>query len=383
MASENKRHQGLAVLCLTRQACELGIELTAAMGECTLYLPQRLKNEALPSKDIRYFDNWATMFSQVFSSYSKLVCIMAAGIVVRSLASRLDSKYLDPAVVVVDEKGQYAISLLSGHIGGANQLAVEVARLLGGEAVITTATDVQGKTAADLIAMEIDAVIEPPENLKIINRNLAEEQKVYLYSPWPLIGALKSGFSWQDWPADQQAKDDILGAASETDMDVFLDPAVIISHHRKHTVAKSGVLWLKPRNLAVGIGCRKGVSYSDLSSAIDEVLHKYNIDERCIKHLASIDFKVDEPAINLLAEELNIPFLTFGQGDILTLAGTYQESAWVEEITGVGGVCEPAARLASRQGITVVPKQKIGPITISIAMEKSWWLDWDRETATI
>ena len=368
MASENKSRQVSAILCLTRAGSELGLKLAASLDNCTLFLPHRLKNQEPIGAQVCYFEDWNPMFSQVFSSYSQLVCIMAAGIVVRSLASRLDSKYLDPAVVVVDEKGKYAISLLSGHVGGANQLAFEVARLLGGQAVITTATDVQGKNAADLMALDMDAVIEPPETLKVINRSLAEAQTVYLYSPWPVVKPITDGFSWQGWP-------------NEIDTDKFLQPAVIIGYGRHTTGARPELLWLKPRNLTVGIGCRKGVSYRDLSTALNEVLNNYDIDERCITQLASIDLKADEPAINLLAEKMNIPFLTFSQKDILTLAGTYQESAWVEEITGVGGVCEPAARLASRPGITVVPKQKIGRVTISIAMEKSWWWDWAQETA--
>jgi cobalt-precorrin 5A hydrolase len=308
---------------------------------------------------------------------------MAAGIVVRSLAPLLQSKYLDPAVVVVDEKGQYAISLLSGHIGGANRLAAQVAQVLGGKAVITTATDVQGKTAADLISLDLDAIIEPPENLKIINRCLAEEQNVHLYSPWPLIEEIKSGFLWEGWPSTSQFGNDTYSLANEVYQDSFIEPAVIISHRRSHPEDISQYLCLKPRNLAVGIGCRRGVCYNDVYSALTGVLKNYNIDERCIKHLASIDLKADEKALNLLAEEMNVTFLTFSQEEILTLEGTYQESVWVKETIGVGGVCEPVARLACRQGITVVPKQKMGPVTISVAMERSWWLDWDRETAII
>jgi cobalt-precorrin 5A hydrolase len=383
MASDNRDLQGTAILSLTRKASELGWKLAHSMGECTLYIPSRLKGHELTSDELHYFDEWVSAFQEAFNSHSRIICIMAAGIVVRSLAPLLVSKYMDPAIVVVDEKGQYAISLLSGHIGGANQLASEVASILGGQVVITTATDVQGKAAADLMARDMDAIIEPRENLKIINRNLAEEQKVYMYSPWPIITEMKQGFGWQAWPWSSQASGEGGFSDQELTGKALLQPAVIISHHRKLALNISDYILIKPRNLAVGIGCRRGINYVDLHSALNEIADHFNIDKRCIKYLASIDIKADEAAIKQLALEMKIPFLTYSSEDILSLEGTYQESAWVKETLGVGGVCEPVACLAAKQGITLVPKQKIGPITISIAMERSWWWDWAPEAETI
>jgi cobalt-precorrin 5A hydrolase len=383
MASDNRVRQGTAILSLTQKASELGQKLAHTMGECTLYIPSRLNGHKVTIDEVHYFDEWRLVFQEAFYSHSRIICVMAAGIVVRSLAPLIVSKYSDPAVVVVDEMGQYAISLLSGHIGGANQLASEVASILGGQSVITTATDVQGKAAADLMARDMDAIIEPPENLKIINRNLAEEQKVYMYSPWPIISEMKQGFCWQAWPWSSYASENGGYSDQELTGDALLQPAVFISHHSKLALNIRDYILIKPRNLAVGIGCRRGVAYVDLYSVLNEIIDHFNIDKRCIKYVASIDLKADEDAINQLALEMKIPFLTYSSEDILSLAGTYQESAWVKETLGVGGVCEPVARLATRQGITIVPKQKIGPITISIAMEKSWWLDWAQEAETI
>jgi len=380
MVTENKTTPELAILALTRGGSELGLQLARSMGDCKVYLPQRLAADINANAKVSYFQDWDLTFKRVFTQYRRIICIMATGIVVRSLAGCLRSKHLDPGVVVVDEKGQFAISLLSGHIGGANQLAREVARQTGGQAVITTATDVQGKTAADLLALEMDALIDPTGNLKIINRCLAENQPVNLYSPWPLIPAVMNGFAWQGWPFEKADPENQFPV--QLDYQSWVPPAVIVGH-----IVNQGshpdILWLKPRNLSVGIGCRLGVGCEELGQAINEVFDRFNIDTRCISSIASIELKAKEPGINLLAEQMEVPFLTFGQEDILPLAGTYDESAWVKEITGVGGVCEPAARLASRRGITLVPKQKIGPIAISVAMEKSWWWDWGPATASI
>lgn len=363
MALENERQPQTAVLCLTLTGSQLGLNLAASLGDCVVYIPRRLAAELRANQTVKFFDAWNTAFGEVWATHSKIICIMAAGIVVRSLASRLKSKYQDPAVVVMDENGQYAISMLSGHIGGGNELAIEAARCTGGQAVITTATDVQGQMAADLLALDIEAIIDPTDNLKIINRNLAENQPVYLYSPWPLVPAIKKGFIWREWPGDGR----------------FVQPAVIIGHIGQHP-SREEILWLKPRNLTVGLGCRQGVSCDELRIALDQVLARYDLDPRCIRNLASIELKADEPGLRHLAKNMGIPLLTFSRAAIQMLAGTYQESDWVKQITGVGGVCEPAARLASRQGITLVPKQKIGPVAISVAMEKSWWWDWAPET---
>ncbi|MEQ8236523.1 MAG: cobalt-precorrin 5A hydrolase [Syntrophomonadaceae bacterium] len=365
MATETRRDPGTAILCLTRAGSQLAQKLSPSMGSCPVYLPRRLAGDEPDAKGLIYFDDWQTTFAKAFKQYDQLVCIMAAGIVVRSLAKCMVSKYQDPGVVVVDEKGQFAISLLAGHIGGANRLAAEVARLTGGQAVITTATDVQGKTAADLLALEMDALIDPPRHLKLINRCLAEDETVYIYSAWPLVPNVTQGFTRQAWPLDGH---EIAG------------PAVIIGHSRSCD-AWPEVLWLKPRNLSVGIGCRRGVEVQEIKSALEKVLGQHDLDGRCVRNLASIDLKADEAGLTQLAEEMEIPVLFFSREEIATLAGTYPESAWVQEITGVGGVCEPAARLASRQGITLVPKQNIGPVTISVAMEKSWWWDWAPETS--
>jgi len=367
MATENRRDPGKAILCLTRSGSQLAIKLAPSMGGCPVYLPRRLAGEVADAKSLIYYDDWQTTFAMAFQEYDQLICIMAAGIVVRSLAKCMVSKYQDPGVVVVDEKGQFAVSLLAGHVGGANQLAADVARLTGGQAVITTATDVQGKTAADLLALDMEALIDPPQHLKLINRCLAENETVYIYSAWLLSPAVTRGFTWQAW---HQGRDEIMR------------PAVIIGHSRSSD-SRPEVLWLKPRNLSVGIGCRRGVDMQEIESALERVLDQHDLDRRCVRNLASIELKTDEAGLKQLAEKMGIPVLFFSRAEIATLAGTYPESAWVQEIAGVGGVCEPAARLASRQGITLVPKQNIGPVTISVAMEKSWWWDWGPETWNI
>jgi len=367
-----------AIICLTERGAELAVKLSRLMPPAAIFIPERLqgnyKNGDLGS--VQFFSHWKHTFSEVYSKYKKIICIMAAGIVVRSLADLISSKFSDPAVVVVDEAGRFAVSLLSGHVGGANLLAEQTAVCLNGQAVITTATDVSNKPAVDMLAAEMGALLEPLKKVKLINRLLAEDKEVNIYSAFPLIKAFQTGFCRQEWPMSDP-NEEMAGQAAATN---FLEPAVIIGPQKLRIDLINEYIQIKPQNLAVGVGCRRGVEYSEVRGAFEAVMTKFNLDAACVKYLATIDIKSEEEAIRELSLEMGIPVLTFSKDEISKLDGSYESSEWVREKVGVGGVCEPAARLAVKQGKTIVPKQKIGSVTISVAMEKSWWWDWGLET---
>jgi len=383
MNIENQSNN-LAILSLTEKGVELAIKLAGLMENSTVYIPERLKFTRVnsPVVHMNYFNEWQETFSEAFNNYSRLVCIMAAGIVVRSLSPLIRSKFSDPAVIVVDEKGHYAISLLSGHIGGANRLAEEVAAKLHGEAVITTATDVCGKPAVDVLATWLNARLEPVKNLKVINRLLAEDKQVNLYSPLFLDKSVKDGFKWCGWPfmKDNHESQSKFVGLNRCQEDKFQEPAVIVSTQKIDMDSSCKYIQIKPKNLVIGIGCRKGVALQEVCRAFNKVMQEFYLHEKCVKTLATINIKSEEEAIKQFARKLDIPLLTFTKTEINTLDGTYESSEWVRKNIGVGGVCEPVARLAARGGITIVPKQKIGPVTISVAVEKSWWWDLDLET---
>jgi len=367
-----------AIICLTEKGAELALKLSRLMPPAAVFIPERLrgKHKNGDLEAVEFFSHWKDTFSEVFSKYKQIICIMAAGIVVRSLADLISSKFTDPAVVVVDEAGQFAVSLLSGHVGGANRLAQQAAVCLNGQAVITTATDVSNKPAVDMLAVQMGALLEPLTNIKLINRLLAEGKEVNIYSAFPLIKAFQTGFRWQEWPVSDRNGE----MAGQVAAMKFMEPAVIIGPHKLGTDSMSEYIQIKPQNLVVGIGCRRGVEYSEVREAFEAVMTRFGLDKACVKYLATIDIKSEEEAIRQLTVEMGIPVLTFSKNEISALDGSYESSEWVREKVGVGGVCEPAARLAAKQGKTIVPKQKIGPVTISVAMEKSWWWDWGLET---
>lgn len=356
-----------AILSLTKKGAELAIKLGELLdNDGVVYIPKRLETpeHTKGKSQLIFFENWQKTFEEVFGEYSQIICIMATGIVVRSLAPLLKSKFTDPAVVVVDEKGSFAISLLSGHVGGANSLAQEIAGKLKGQAVITTATDVRQKPALDMIAKKLDAIAVQRDRIKLFNRLLVEDKTVYLTSPFPIKFSIKEGFTWQNWNSNLK------------------EPIAIISPYKLYNLNLQNYLHILPKNLVVGIGCRKGISLEDAQRALDETLDRYGIDQRSIKSLATIDFKGEEEGLKLLSQKMQIPLYTVTKEEINALEGTFEPSDWVKKSIGVGGVCQPAAKLVAMKGITIVPKQKIGPVTISVAVERSWWLDLDLETET-
>ncbi|MDN5345167.1 MAG: cobalt-precorrin hydrolase, partial [Clostridia bacterium] len=169
---------GLAIVTLTQPGLQTALRLAAALpGGAVVYTPAGL---AVPGRVRPYQGPLSPFLGRVFNHYRGLILIMATGIAVRALSPHLVAKEKDPAVVVVDARGQYAISLLSGHLGGANDLARLVASLLGGQAIITTASEVQGLPALDLVARELGMSVWPRASFKGVMAALVNGETVNL-----------------------------------------------------------------------------------------------------------------------------------------------------------------------------------------------------------
>lgn len=351
----------LAVLALTSGGADLAGFLASQLG-AGLYLPGRLKGRQqqaagrLPAHTT-YFDQFGDTVERLFVTCSELVFIMATGIVVRTIAPLLRSKQSDPAVVVMDEAGQFAISLVSGHVGGANDLARYCATLTGGVPVVTTATDVRNKPAVDVLAQKLNCVPVPGDNVKKINRALAEGETVWLASRWTLPPVFTRGFA--------------LAAPPPGEWKVVVTPELPAREEK--------TLYLLPRNLVVGIGCRRGVPGEVLIEAMEKVLAGVPAGPIRVRLLATVDIKMDEEGIYQAARYYGVRVHFVTREEIKKMAGTYQESLFVKKAVGVGGVCEPAAMVAANQGQIIVPKRKEGSVTVAVAEEKLWWWGLDRE----
>lgn len=352
----------LAVFALTEGGAILA-ERVSKQIDAALYIPNRLTGfiDSDSTAEINYFKNFTETAQSLFGKFAAFVFVMAAGIVVRVIAPVLKSKYVDPAVVVVDEAGQFVISLISGHVGGANELARKIASLTGATPVITTATDVRNRPAVDMLAKQLNCIPMPLALVKKVNLALAEGKDVNIESSWPVPRHLTRGFIYK------HSKQ--------------VSWRVMITSDAKSQA--DNTLYLLPHNLVVGIGCRRGVPGEVIISALEQLIEVLPGGRNRLKALATIDLKKNEKGIYEAASYFNLPVRIIPREEIKKLNVTFKQSDFVKKTVGVGGVCEPAAIIASNMGRVIVPKTKAGPVTIAVAEEKLWWWDWDRVTGNV
>jgi cobalt-precorrin 5A hydrolase/precorrin-3B C17-methyltransferase len=299
-----------------------------------------------PDLDIIKFAKGKT--EKVWGEYRRFIFVMAAGIVVRTIAPLVKDKKTDPAVVVLDEKGNHAVSLLSGHLGGANDLAKEIADFLGAEAVITTASDVSGLTSIDLWAHDNDLAIEDWELLPRVGTRLLNKGRLSVYSDVEL--PMPAGFVRVHEPSSA---------------DLLVTYRISVS---SRSAKDSSPLTLRPRNLVVGIGCNSGTSAAEIEKAVIKVLAEHDLAFASVRSVATIDMKAKEPGIRLFSTRHSFDILSFTPGELNGVAGIAESEA-AFRATGAKAVAEPAALLAGAEKL-LVPKQKVGNVTVAVAQMK-------------
>lgn len=284
----------------------------------------------------------ARRLTGLWPAYDGFVCIMAAGIVMRLIAPLLKDKKTDPCVVVLDEAGRFAVSLLSGHLGGGNQLANQIAAITGGQAVITTASDISGHTALDLWARQQDLVVEDNRLLTQASARLVNEDRLRLYAE----------------VAINSLPDDLLLVNVPEEADC------IVSARRGEWPAN--VLLLRPRSLVVGIGCNRGTGREQIEAAFNQALLSNNLSELAVRNLASIDLKNDEEGLLAFAAARGLAINFYDKEQLNSIAGV-SHSAAVLRATGAKGVAEPAALCSAGGANLIVRKIKCKDVTIAIA----------------
>lgn len=275
-----------------------------------------------------------------------LIFIGAAGIAVRAVAPFLRGKADDPAVIVLDERGQFVIPLLSGHLGGANALAGRIATALDATAVITTATDVNEVFAVDSWARAHGFHVWETGCIRHISAALLRGDTVGLQSDFPLTGALPPGVSTEG------AQESGIVLSVRTDLAPYA-----------HT------LHLIPRTVWVGIGCRRDTPLAALETLLCEILRREHIPLVALCGLATIDIKKEEPGLLALAQKYRLPLQCYSAAQLRQTAGQFTGSAFVQQTVGVDNVCERAAALASG-GALLCGKTALDGVTIALAAEK-------------
>jgi cobalt-precorrin 5A hydrolase len=332
----------IAIYALTSQGLTLAYRLAGRL-DGTVYASRRLEpEEAMP------FDSLSDLVSATFHAFEGHVFVAAAGIVVRCIAPHLQSKETDPAVVCLDQQGAFAVSLLSGHLGGANELADRCARAVGGQPVITTATDSVGILSVDTMAVSKGLVIGDIDHIKTVNMALLEGQTVQLHDPEDWLG-----LAWDT---------SFVGVARKEDWDCG-KPGIWVSWHND---CPEGSLALHPRVLHLGIGCRRDVSTYEILDHVNEVFKRYGLAMESIASVGSVEAKRNEPGLLEAAHEFGVDPVFFSTAQLAAIR-VPTPSDRVQQHMGVPSVAEASALRASHGGELVVTKEKTDTVTLAIA----------------
>ncbi|MHB0914802.1 MAG: precorrin-3B C(17)-methyltransferase [Thermoleophilia bacterium] len=352
--------RNISIFSLTAGGALLALRLRDRFGG-TAHLP---RCHSLGCERCSPFDAIADILPQRFAAGDTVVCVMAAGIVFRLLGPHLKQKHDDPAVIVIDEDGNYVVPLLGGHAAGANRLAAAIADYLGGEAVLTTSSDVQGLTAPDEVARMLGARVADVLELRRVTSLLVNGDEVCIESEQePCI----SGYRWIGGGADAE------GCRGR----------LVISHAAGAPEGDLPTVKLVPQRVAAGVGCKRDTPAAEIIAAVEAACADAGIDPLAIGALASVGLKEDEPGLRQAAAAFasRLVFFPAEELDALDREG----SDFVRQQTGTAAVSEPAALLAAGpEALLLAGKAPRGKVTTALALApRSLTLPDDDEPGSI
>ena len=347
-----------------------------------------------------------------FDSADALIYVGAVGICVRTIAPYIKSKTHDPAVVVIDETGRYVIPVLSGHLGGANDLARRIARLTGAEPVITTATDLAHAFSVDAWARMQGCVVENPGRIKSVSSKILAGNDIVIVSDYPISGEVpehvivkvcrdavvgsmgnrestycsyiccdmdeheeRTVCEKEDSDAASGKADDsvVHGGIDERDGKSLCeaeDADAVLTIHRRDS-ENGHILRIVPRIVCAGVGCRKGIPARNIENAIRTAFEEACISENALCGVFSIDIKADEEGLREFCGSRKLPLVTFSAEDLMSVKGKFTQSAFVKEITGADNVCERSAVLGAdsdTEESLIFRKHSYDGVTVALAV---------------
>ncbi len=361
----------IAMICFSLTGQETGEKLCTKMESAGMTVTLDKKSKYLPDSIQTGISVWA---GEKFGETDALIFIGAAGIAVRSIAPYVVSKKSDPAVLVVDECGKFVISLLSGHLGGANELTLKVAEMLGAMPVVTTATDLHQRFAVDVFAKRNGCSIFNMKAAKEVSAALLAGKTVGFYSEFPVDGELPEGLLLCDEngiPLTEKLR----GTGESTAEAFKIDCGVAVTVHVSCNPF-AFTTQVVPGCLTLGIGCRRGKDTDGIVEAAEKVLRRSDFYQEAFEQIASIDLKKEEQGILALSEKWQIPFITYTEKELLQVPGEFTPSSFVKKITGVDNVCERSAVLAGRNGILLQKKSGENGVTTAVAA-REWRIHFE------
>ena len=330
----------LAIIALTPRGHELGCRLAQALGRGEPLLAQGCARQTL---------------EELFRAGRPLVCIMALGIVVRILGPLAQDKRTDPPVVVLDEAGRFAVSVLGGHIAGANDLAKEAAQALGAVPVITTASEALGLPALDLIGRRLRWKIEREEHLTEVTAAFVRGETIAVYQD---AGCRDWWQDFGEWPAKFQR--------IKTWPQSHWAGVLVISDLWCPELRYPTVVY-RPPTLVLGVGCRRGVPCEEIEMLFQYICQTHGFSPLSLGIVATATLKANEPGLVEFANRHGVPMRGFTLEELASVSDLPTPSEIVRAKIGIAGVAEPAALLAASTTQLLMPKHRGKRVTLALA----------------
>lgn len=343
----------VAIIAITGNGARIGATLQEGLPDSRLFVIDKHASGMAEA----FSDGLQPLVHRLWPECQGFVFIMATGIVVRTIASLLRGKDQDPAVVVLDDAGRFSISLLSGHLGGANELAKQCAGITGGTAVITTATDVNDLPSFDMLAKENGWLIDDLSRVKVLNSLLLEGKEIAVVGEGEEVRRYCAGKGILSYHSDFSE-----ALASGATGQLYVTNRTVPSQF--HT---DSTLILRPVNLCLGVGCNRGTSAEEIESVVARNLEQLSLSMKSVKCIATAEAKRDEVGLVEFAKRAGVPVLCFAHEALNAVDVPSPPSAYALHAIGAKGVAEPAALLASQGGRLLLHKVKDGNVTLAIA----------------
>ncbi len=341
------------ILAITKNGIKIASAIKEIFPTCEIFAPSKFAD----TTNANWYDETTTAkIAELYKSSDAVICIFSLGAVIRLIAPYLGDKKTDPAVIVIDDKANFVISTLSGHLGGANELANELAKKLGSTAVITTAADVNKTIPVDLVGRKFGWSIDDDSTVTKISAFMVNEEKIGVYQD-----AGERNWWEGDLPKNVTVYD-TFEKLEKSDSKGFL---IITDKKITGEILKNAVVY-RPKTLVVGIGLHGDTTKEKILESLNTCLEKFNLSPKAVAKFASIKKPQDISSLIETAKEFGVPVEYFEREDLAKVR-IPNPSVMVEAFEGTASVSE-ASSILSSNGSLVVEKQKFPPdLTIAIA----------------
>ncbi|MCL2686457.1 MAG: cobalamin biosynthesis protein [Candidatus Bathyarchaeota archaeon] len=356
--------QGITIVAITHRGVGTALKIQKALDICGLSAivcaPKKYSQPGVTAIET----NLADFIKENYNKTKALVAVMATGIIIRAVAPLLESKLTDPPVIGVDATGKFVISLLSGHLGGANDLTRTIVAGINATPVITTASDALGKQSADELARTMHLTIQNPDSLVAVNSAIVNDGNLAAI----LVDDIKM-------PLEALSDFDIKKVQTSTQaieiIDTHYDAGIIITQNPLATIkSKKPLTILNAKRIIVGLGARKDTPAKDIVTTVEKALAQIHVPLQRVTAFATVDIKRNSQPMLDAVEALGAPleFLSVDALRSVTYADLSPDSAMVQQKIGVGGVCERAALLiAGNNSKLILKKTKLNGTTVAVA----------------